>query len=90
MKAKRFDIFGMVCPACPKALEIKLEQIPGVTSAEADLSRGTTTVVYDADVTDEVSIAEEIHRSGFGVRVTLQPPSVSGRQPGGRWKLARL
>lgn len=71
MRAKRFDTFGMVCPACPKVLEIKLERIPGVTSTETDLRRGTTTVVYDSDVTDDISIAEEIHRSGSGVRVTF-------------------
>lgn len=71
MKAKRFDTLGMVCPACPKVLERKLERIQGVASAEADLRSGKTTVIYDASMVDEWSIAEAIYRAGFGVTVSL-------------------
>lgn len=66
----------MHCPACPKLLEKRLESLPGVTSAEALLKLGTTTVIYDGSTIDEARIVEEIRRCGFAARVDLpgSPP----------------
>lgn len=72
MKAQRFDTYDMVCFACPRLLERKLEQLQGVASAEADLRRGTTSVVYDASLTSEAAIACEIQKCGFRVAVPVR------------------
>jgi copper chaperone CopZ len=55
----------MECPACPKVLDLKLERLPGVVSAESDLRRGRTTVVYDSSVVDSGSLVRAIDGCGF-------------------------
>jgi copper chaperone CopZ len=70
MTARTFGTTGMVCPACPKLLEKSLERLSGVTSAEADLRLGTTTVVFDQGVVTEWAIADAIHYAGFGVSLS--------------------
>lgn len=78
MKAQRFDTYGMTCAACPRLVERKLERLDGVVSAEADLVRGTTSVVYDAALVEEAAIACEIAQCGFRVGVRLRPRGGQG------------
>jgi copper chaperone CopZ len=55
----------MECPACAKVLDRRLERVQGVASAESDLLRGMTSVVFDQMRVDEDAIAAIIRGCGF-------------------------
>lgn len=49
MSKKTIKIEGMMCEGCVKSVEESLKKIPGVTSVDVNLKKGTATVQGDAE-----------------------------------------
>lgn len=61
-------IEGMHCVACAAAIDLDLEDVPGVAEARTSFARAETAVAYDpARVSLETLIAT-IARSGYAAR----------------------
>lgn len=67
------DVQNMDCPVCRITLRKALEKVPGVSAAEVDYERKTTTVTYDPDrttldaltrATRDVGYPATLHRAG--------------------------
>lgn len=54
MSKKTIKIEGMMCEGCVKSVEESLKKIPGVTSVDVNLKKGTATV--QGDVEDDALI----------------------------------
>ncbi len=49
MSKKTLRIEGMMCEGCVKSVKEALEKIPGITSVDVNLKKGTAVVQGDAD-----------------------------------------
>lgn len=49
MSKKTLKIEGMMCEGCVKSVREALEKIPGITSVDVNLKKGTAVVQGDAD-----------------------------------------
>lgn len=49
MSKKTLKIEGMMCEGCVKSVKEALEKIPGITSVDVNLKKGTAVVQGDAD-----------------------------------------
>ena len=54
MSKKTLRIEGMMCEGCVKSVKEALEKIPGITSVDVNLKKGTA--VVQGDVDDETLI----------------------------------
>lgn len=54
MSKKTLKIEGMMCEGCVKSVKEALEKIPGITSVDVNLKKGTA--VVQGDVDDETLI----------------------------------
>jgi copper chaperone len=68
MQHATFEITGMSCGHCVKAVDKALQQADGVTVENVAI--GTATVQYDPAKTDAQKIAQIIDDSGFPVVAT--------------------
>lgn len=65
-----FDVEGMTCESCEKAIKSAVEKMDGVQSVEASHVKGQATVaVSDANV-DVEAIAETIRKMGYSVSLS--------------------
>ncbi|CAN5762609.1 cation transporter [soil metagenome] len=55
----KFNVEGMTCGHCQKAVKDALEGIPGVDSAKVDFAEGTALVEGSADVQVLISAVED-------------------------------
>lgn len=65
MATKIYTVTGMTCEHCTSAVKEEVAEIPGVTSANADLDTGKLTVNGE-DFTDS-SIEEAVKEAGYTV-----------------------
>ena len=49
MSKKTLKIEGMMCEGCVKSVKEALEKIPGITSVDVNLKKGTAVVQGDAE-----------------------------------------
>ena len=56
MSKKTLKIEGMMCEGCVKSVKEALEKVPGITSVDVNLKKGTAVVQGDAD--DETLIVD--------------------------------
>ncbi len=49
MSKKTLKIEGMMCEGCVKSVKEALEKVPGITSVDVNLKKGTAVVQGDAD-----------------------------------------
>jgi copper chaperone len=63
-----FDISGMSCGHCVKAVDKALQQVDGVTIEHVSI--GSATVSFDEKQTDARSIAQVIDDAGYQVVAT--------------------
>lgn len=49
MSKKTLKIEGMMCEGCVKSVKEALDKIPGITSVDVNLKKGTAVVQGDAD-----------------------------------------
>lgn len=68
MQKATFEITGMSCGHCVKAVDKALQQIPGVTVDSVAI--GSAVVSFDATKTDSGSIAQVIDDAGYQVVAT--------------------
>jgi copper ion binding protein len=61
-----YNVVGMTCDHCVRAVEQELTKIAGVTAVEVDLDRGTATVTADAPVDDD-AVAAAVEEAGYEV-----------------------
>ena len=54
MSKKTLKIEGMMCEGCVKSVKEALEKVPGITSVDVNLKKGTA--VVQGDVDDETLI----------------------------------
>ena len=64
-----FDVEGMTCGGCVGAVKVQLKRTPGVTEFDVSYEKEEAVVTYDPEVTDPVTIAESITKSGFKATV---------------------
>lgn len=67
MKAANWDISGMHCDSCAQTIKALLDAEPGVKATEVSYPAATARVLYDAALTDEVTLAAAVQRAGFKV-----------------------
>lgn len=68
MQKATFEISGMSCGHCVKAVDKALQQADGVTVEQVAI--GSATVSYDEKQTDARAIAELIEDAGYQVTAT--------------------
>ena len=67
METKIFNVEGMACGNCVKAITKAVGALSGVDSVSADLTKKTVTVKYDPTKTTDKDIAAVIEDQGFDV-----------------------
>lgn len=58
-------IAGMHCSSCAMAIDMDLEDVPGVVEARTNFARGTTEVVFDPAQVDQEMIIAAIREAGY-------------------------
>ncbi len=58
-------VSGMTCGACSVSVKSALTRIKGVKSADVSHEKGSATVVYDDQQTNEQQLREAINKTGF-------------------------
>ena len=66
MATRTFLVEGMTCSHCVGSVTDQLNQIPGVTSVEVDLSSGQVTVESDGTV-DAAAVTAAVQEAGYEV-----------------------
>lgn len=64
------EVGGMTCTSCVAAVEGKLGELPGVSTAEVRLQQERAYVVCDRSVPDS-ALVNSIHRAGPGFLATV-------------------
>ena len=62
MSKKTLKIEGMMCEGCVKSVKEALEKVPGITSVDVNLKKGTA--VVQGDVDDE-TLVKAVVDAGF-------------------------
>lgn len=63
----QFNVNGMSCGHCEKAIKGALNDLHGVANTEVDLNAKTVTVQYDEDLLTEQNLTEAIEEAGYDV-----------------------
>lgn len=71
MKAVHIRTKGMFCEKCPHRVECELAGMPGVEDVQAFWRMGMTSVLYDPDVVDILTIRDAVARAGFGADILV-------------------
>ena len=61
-----YDILGMTCDHCARAVSGELSAIPGVTSVDVDVAAGTATVVSD-DALELAAVGAAVDEAGYSL-----------------------
>lgn len=64
---KVFNVEGMSCGHCEKAVTNAINELNGVSNTEVSLKDKTVTVKYDSDLVSEGSLIEAIEDAGYDV-----------------------
>ena len=64
-KTITFDVAGMKCASCVKAIEEKLSEQPGVISAQANLITQVAVVIYNPESTEPSVLTNKLTAVGF-------------------------
>ena len=68
MAQKVFDVEGMSCSHCVKAVTEAVEKLDGVTSVKVELEKNTAAVEFDAAKVSESAIRSAIEEEGYDVK----------------------
>ena len=63
-------IAGMHCTSCAMAIDLELEDLPGVAEARTSYARGTTQVVFDPARVGLDAIVAAIREAGYTAQAT--------------------
>jgi len=59
-----YDVKGMTCGHCVRAVTGELERLDGVTTVDVDLQTGRVTVTSDAPLPDE-AVRDAVDEAGY-------------------------
>jgi len=62
---RRFEVTGMTCGGCERALGRAVSRLPGVEQVSASHAEQSATVIYDENVVSPDAIAEAIRDAGY-------------------------
>ena len=62
---RRFDVIGMTCGGCERALGRAVSRLPGVEQVSASHSEQSATVTYDETIVSPDAIAAAIRDAGY-------------------------
>lgn len=65
MKKQTIPVVGMACSACSANVELKLNSLPGITSASVSLPGRTALIEYDESQISLTEIKQEINAIGY-------------------------
>lgn len=65
MKTQRFNIDGMSCASCARAIERSLSKVEGISEASVNLATEKLSVAYDPAKVTEARIVEVVDFAGF-------------------------
>lgn len=77
MAKKEFEISGMTCAACVRAVEKATEKLEGVTSVAVNLSTESMTIDYDENRVSVEDIIRAVESSGYGAALKQDMREVS-------------
>lgn len=63
----QFNVNGMSCSHCEKAIKGALNDLHGVSNTEVDLNAKTVTVQFDEDLLTKENLTEAIEEAGYDV-----------------------
>ena len=66
MATRTYLVEGMTCGHCVGSVTDQLDQVPGVTGVEVDLSSGQVTVESDGTV-DDAAVTAAVQEAGYEV-----------------------
>lgn len=64
---KVFNVEGMSCSHCEKAIKNALGDLEGVISADVNLTERTVSVKFDNNIVTEKQLSEAIEEAGYEV-----------------------
>ena len=67
MTEKTFNVPDMSCGHCKAAVEVGLNELPGVERADADVAKGTVEVSYDEGTVTTEDLKAAIEEAGYTV-----------------------
>ncbi len=65
MTKKQFRIQGMHCVGCAMVIDVALEDLFGVQSANTNYAKQTTDVIYDEKRLNEENLVEAVSKAGY-------------------------
>lgn len=65
MKKTELRVGGLHCPSCSMLVEMTLEEIGGVVSADCEQATGATVVEYEEQAVDVGRLVEAIRSIGY-------------------------
>jgi copper chaperone len=68
MTQKVFDVEGMSCSHCVKAVTGAVEKLDGVTKVQVELEKKTAAVEFDPAKVSEAAIRAAIEEEGYDVK----------------------
>ncbi|GAA0458176.1 hypothetical protein Aca07nite_64420 [Actinoplanes capillaceus] len=63
---KTYTVTGMTCSHCVNSVSSEIQQIPGVTDVQVDLTSGAVTVTSDQPLV-EAAVAAAVGEAGYEV-----------------------
>jgi copper chaperone CopZ len=62
---KRLKVSGMHCTSCSMLVDMTLEELDGVQSAQTDHASGESIVTFDSDVVGSQTLVEAVRKVGY-------------------------
>jgi mercuric ion binding protein len=69
LRTVTLDVDNMTCAVCPITVKKALSEVPGVTSAKADLATHSAQVTYDAEKVKVETLVDAVTFAGYPARV---------------------
>lgn len=66
MHSQTYNVTGMTCDHCKRAVTTELQQLDGVANVDVDLTAGTVTV-ESAEALDPAAVAAAVDEAGYEV-----------------------
>ncbi len=68
-KTTTFTISGMHCTSCALNIDLDLEELTGISTAETNYAKGVSTITFDSDEISETDILASIKKTGYDASI---------------------
>jgi len=65
MQTALFNVQGMTCGHCVKAIETKVRSLPGIDTVKVDLQRAVAEIAYESQAVTVDAIIKAINDEGY-------------------------